>query len=161
MATLRIELNSKPRKDGLTLVMIRIIQNKKLLRVSTERFIKKGEFNPKAEYGKWVRTTNPDHKVINEHIRELLSKYENVQTNLLKEGSPITLRSIKTNGIQQTNDEFKPYALMECERCLARGVYRSAVKKRQLVNKLEQFAGPHLRFADIDNGFLNPDFAVE
>lgn len=154
MATLKVELGSKPRKDGLHLVMIRITQNKKLLRVSTQRFIKKSEFNPNAEYGKWVRTTNPEHKVINEHIREMLSKYEAIQTNLLKDGSPLTLRSIKEKGSHQTNDEFKPYALLECERCLVRGVYRSAVKKRQVINKIEKFAGPNLRFADIDIAFL-------
>lgn len=154
MATLKVELGSKPRRNGLHLVMIRVTQIKKLLRVSTQRYIKKSEFNPNAEYGKWVRTTNPDHKVINEHIREMLSKYEAVQTNLLKQGTPITLRSIKEKGTHQTNDEFKPYALLECERCLVRGVYRSAVKKRQLVNKIEKFAGPNLRFADIDTGFL-------
>ncbi|MEK6781821.1 MAG: tyrosine-type recombinase/integrase [Bacteroidota bacterium] len=154
MATLRVELNSKPRQDGLHLLMIRITQNKKLKRVSAERFIKKSEFNRKAEFGKWVRTTNPGHKVINEHLRELISKYEEAQTEIIKRGSNLTLNNIRQKGSQKMDDQFIPYGLMEVERSKAKGLYRTSVKKKQLVNKIEAFAGSQVCFSDIDVTFL-------
>lgn len=154
MATLRIELSSRPRQDGLHLLMLRITKDRKHKRVSAERYIRKAEFNPVAGFGRWVRTTNPGHAVINDHLKELITRYEEIETELLKMGNPVTLTGIKHRGKNQQDDRFIPYGQNEVARCLAKGLYRSSVKKKQVLAKLERFAGKEVRFADIDVPFL-------
>jgi hypothetical protein len=66
MRTYNVELNHKPNKDGLFMIFARITENRKLRRIKTGILVPKEHFNPKARYGRWVRTANAKHTKYNE-----------------------------------------------------------------------------------------------
>ncbi|ADB37725.1 Arm DNA-binding domain-containing protein [Spirosoma linguale] len=86
--TYHFELNSKPGKDGRHTVLLRITANRKHKRIKTDIAVKSSEFDPKAEWGKWVRSRNMDNKEINQRLKEILSQAESEGRTLEKRPLP-------------------------------------------------------------------------
>ena len=59
--TFNLELNGKPGRNGLHEVFLRITQERKHKRIKLGISVKKADFNKKADYGKWIRQSNPEY----------------------------------------------------------------------------------------------------
>lgn len=66
------------------MIFIRVTQNRRSKRVKTDIKIPKEHFNPKAKYGRWVRTTNDKHATLNAKIEDLLDKLQ-IKLDYIKE----------------------------------------------------------------------------
>lgn len=79
MVSYNIELNNKPHMDGLYAVLIRVTYRRKHKKYLMDFRIPAKDLNKKAKYGKWIRTTNPQHNKLN---RKLENKIDEVKSAL-------------------------------------------------------------------------------
>ena len=72
-ATYKLELNSKPNKDGQYTIFLRRILNRKIRRIKTGIAVQFTQFDKQADYGKWI-VKHPDKKRLNTELDDLLYK---------------------------------------------------------------------------------------
>ena len=72
-ATYKLELNSKPNKDGRYTIFLRRILNRKIRRIKTGITVYLGQFDKEAEYGKWI-VKHPGKRKLNTELDDLLYK---------------------------------------------------------------------------------------
>ena len=140
MATFNVQLNSRPRTDGRHLIMIRVTAGRKHKYYSIQKYIRRQDFNQQAKYGVWIRTSHPDHKLLNEIIRVRLREMENLDSdNFLI----VPNRAINSVPQSETNKKlsFSEFTKKEIDRHKAKGQFRIAVKKTYLINKMAEAAG--------------------
>jgi len=94
MATFNVQLNSKSNKDGLYSIFIRVTENRKHRRLLLDFRVPAEHFNPVAKYGKWIRTSNPDHAIHNNKIETAIANLK-IKYNQLAEVNQNPLDSIK------------------------------------------------------------------
>ena len=73
--TFRPEINHKRNKDKTYSVYLRITLNRKIRRLPTGVFLlKESDFNKKASFGKWVRTSELENQTYNEMLESLIKQ---------------------------------------------------------------------------------------
>lgn len=74
MATFKAVINNKPKQDGTYTIMLRITENRKVNYISISEFVKKSDWNPIGNNGKYVRQSHPRHAFINSLIEEKIKE---------------------------------------------------------------------------------------
>ncbi len=96
--TYKYELNSKPNKQGLHSILLRVTHEKKLTRFSTGVYIKEKSFkkNGSARNADWVRRAEPIHATYNEQLLNFLQGIRSIVLTLEKEGKITSGANIKS-----------------------------------------------------------------
>ena len=93
--TFNLELNGKPGRNGLHEVFLRITQERKHKRIKLGISVKKADFNKKADYGKWIRQSNPEYASLNDDLKTEIKKAEDNFKDLKEKKQSISLTSIQ------------------------------------------------------------------
>jgi len=83
--TFNPECNNKPQKQGLFRIYIRITENRRMKRISTNILVPKNSFSVKAKHGFWISSIVPNHKEINSQIVNLLNEYAAINLSIIKQ----------------------------------------------------------------------------
>jgi site-specific recombinase XerD len=153
--TYKIELNSKPKIDSTHGIMLRVTENRKMKRISTGIFINPKDFNPKADYGKWIRRSNPKHAKYNEDLETFISKAKEAKTNIEVSKKQITANSIISELKNTNTDSFIVFYEEELKKVYytnSYNFYKNSLSK--LENLRKYLKGKDLLFTDIDLSFL-------
>jgi integrase len=111
MASFSIELNSKPvRNTGEYTLLLRITIHRKHARIKLNYAIQKKHFNPNPKEYKYVRTSNPKHAVINNHIDSKIQEAKDVISELERKKLTVTANTIKTKMLKPEALSFLEYA---------------------------------------------------
>jgi integrase/recombinase XerD len=110
--TFNLELNGKPGRNGLHEVFLRITQERKHKRIKLGISVKKAEFNKKADYGKWIRQSNPEYASLNDDLKTEMKKAEADFKDLKEKKQSLSLNSIKQK-IQNPNSSHSLFKFAE------------------------------------------------
>lgn len=154
MATYKFELNSKPNKEGLHNVMLRVTENRKLQRIKTDVNIKKSDFNNAADYGKWVRKTNARHTVLNNILLDVINEAQKAKSNLISKKQSTTAKNIIKEVKQKSTSSFTSYYTNKLEQIKHT---HSVSYYRHLKSKLNNLIAyqSDILFDEINVSFLN------
>ena len=155
MISYNVELNSKPRKDGRYSVLLRITNNRKHKRISTAIFLNRRDINLKAKHGKWIKISHNNHKKLNKKITDKISQLEDIAIDLENEQTVVDTQLIiqRSRGSKVTG--FYSFMEKDIERCRARSKYRTALKRRHILNKLKEFRKDDIPLVAITITFVN------
>ncbi len=156
MATVRVELKHEPDKEGKHTVFISVSHHSKVgdkyvtkrTRINTGIKIKKNHFyKAKDNYGKWVKSKVPNHRKLNQFLKD---EYNKADEKLSKQG----YESISNE------PSLSEYVEKEIKRCKAEGMYRSAEKLRHAHNKMQvyynnMYGTTNIKFKNITQLFLD------
>ncbi len=158
--TFNFEVSNKPSRKNTYSIYLRITQNRKKKRIkSTIEVNKQKDFNPKAKQGKWIRTTELNHKVWNQALEKELEKAKTTFRELGEDGMA-TKELIKAT-IQNKNvsTSFVVYAKQRTQDIFNEGGYRNFKKYNGFVNKLEAYLKTikktDILFSEITSSFLS------
>lgn len=152
--TYKLELNSKPKIDGTHGILLRITENRKHKRISTEIFIKPEDFNKRADYGKWIRKSNIKHKSLNASLEKFIDKHKQAKSEIENSKQQPTARSI-INAVKHRNTiSFTAYYKEKLEYYKATTSPSYYWHLQSKFNNLQTFQKDIL-FAEIDVAFLN------
>lgn len=97
MASFNVELNSKPKKDTSEYsLLLRITVNRKHARMKLNYAVQKKYFNPFPKEYKYIRSSHPKQKIINDHIDNKIQEAKNIITDLENKKHSVTANAIKT-----------------------------------------------------------------
>lgn len=103
----KLELNSKTRKDGRRIILLRLTHNKKMKRISTMVYVFPKDFNIRASYGNWVKKSDRQHLGKNRDLQAWIFKAESASMELDRKGMVPTLEKVKEMiTIEETSDWF-------------------------------------------------------
>lgn len=148
---IHLELAGRPNADKTYNIYLRVTQNRQHKKVKTSiKVRKKSDFNKKAKFGSWIRTSEPSHEIWNEALKEEIKKAEDCWRELKEAGSVSKekiIGKIKTGEISLSFIDFsKEYA----ERTYQAGNYNTYKKYITFLNKLIGFLkGRDLEFNEI------------
>jgi integrase len=138
--TFNLELNSKPNKSRSYAVLLRITQDKKHIRKKTSVEVRnKSDFNPKAKQGKWIRTSEPNHKKWNDVLEKEIEEAKNTYRELKTSGSATKELIIEKITSSDTFPSFLDYAKERTQDIYNEGGYRNYKKYNGFCNKLENY----------------------
>ena len=156
MATFNFELNNKPNRLNKYTVFIRIYHDKKTKRIKTSVSLEsKGQWNSKKQE---VRSSHPDHVILNESLRIEKAKAEQVYREI-KEAGAVSSYSIKEKikGLERS-DSFLEFARQHAQSFYVAGKIPYWKRWVGFCNKLEAYAKDSgmedITFADINLDFL-------
>lgn len=159
MTTFNLELNSKPNKNGLYNIQIRITQNKKHKRIKTMVYVKsRNDFNAIAKNENWVRRSEPLHAKFNTTlIKEIQDAKDTYQK--LKSGNQASLENIKNSiASKEVSSSFLEFAKERTQEIYNQGNYRNYKKYNGFCNKLEKYLKTKnktdILYSEITAGFL-------
>ena len=152
----KLELNNKPKQDKTSGILLRITQGKKLKRTSTGIFVFQEDFNKKAEFGKWIRRSNPDYQKLNKSlkakIKEAEDSLEKIQENKQSPTASNIVAGIKTS-FTNSFIEYYEQKLIEFETTKSISYHKHMKAK---LNNLKEFIGKdELMIADVNISFLD------
>lgn len=159
MATFNLELNSKPNRDNTFSILLRITQDRKHKRVKTSVQVKnKNDFNSKAKFGKWIRTSEPNHKKWNDELESEIEKAKDIYRELKDEGIATKENIVANISAEQKSDSFLEYVKKVKQEIYDAGGQRNYKKYNDFYNKLTYFLENEKKVNDITFKGLTPSF---
>jgi integrase len=152
--TYKPEINTKPKKDGTCLIMLRITENRKKKRISTGVFVPFNSFNNEAKAENWIRKSNPNHKALNTEIVKFIEKVKEAKTNIEKNKQIVSAKSIINEVNNRNTGSFSEYFNTKLEYYLetnSAGYYKHLKSK---LNNLNDFNN-NILFTELDVTLLN------
>ncbi len=139
--SIRFELNNKETSDSRYLIMLRLTKDRKISRIKTDHLVKKNSYNPKAQFGKWIRTNEPRHAIINAGLKSTHDELFDFISKELEKGdqSPKALIEKFKGRNQQHKESWIPYAKKQIDYYRSVGKDRYAIKMRVMTKKLENY----------------------
>lgn len=139
-----VQIHNDIRKDGRSLIQIRVSHKGRRYRRSSEIYVKKTEFDPKAKYGYWV-IKHLDREALNEALKERIRQVE--RTYQL--GTEVTPKAavMGDSFFYFAENFYKKYDNED-----QRGTYDHY---RVTIGKLKSYAGANLKFSEITVKFIN------
>jgi integrase len=158
--TFNLELNNRPSKQQTYAILLRITQNKKHSRKKTTIQVKnKQDFNPRAKSGRWIRSSEPNHKMWNEILEKELEEAKNAYRDLKNSGIATKERIKSKITDAETSSSFLEYAKQRAQDINNEGGYRNYKKYNGFCNKLEDFLAKSKKkdvyFPEITTSFLS------
>lgn len=156
LVNIHLELAGRPNADKTYNIYLRITQNRQHKKVKTSiKVRKKNDFNKKAKYGSWIRTSEPSHEAWNKTLKDEIKKAEDFWRELKESGSVSKekiIGKIKTGEVSLSFIDFsKEYA----DRTYQAGNYNTYKKYITFLNKLIDFLnGKDLQFNEITTDLL-------
>lgn len=174
MATYRFELNAKPNKNQQYAILLCITIAGKRTRITTGiNLNRKRDFNAKCKGNNWIKASEPNSKVWNEELADLLEesrkKYkelkedaaaptsENVARLVKGEEQSATFLCIKSNKADITMTGF---AAERTQQILDAGGIRNWKKYNGFLNKLADFMTKRLKRKEVLFADLTPEFVT-
>ncbi len=139
--SLRFEINNKPTSDGRHSVMLRLTKERKLARLKTQYLVKKSTFHAKAQFGKWIRSSEPRHAVLNNGLKNLyddLFDFINSYLNEQDADAKMLIQAFK-NRKSLNNQTWIAYGEAQVNHYKSVGKERYALKMKVALNKLEVY----------------------
>ncbi|MCX6257463.1 MAG: site-specific integrase [Bacteroidia bacterium] len=153
--TFNLELNSKPKSNGFHDILLRVTHKQKHKRYSLNVSVKATNFNKKAKFGSWIRSTDLEHKSKNEFLKIKIQEAEEVYRELEKDNndtsSVVVIKLLK----QDKNLNFFPFADKIYDQFFATGNIGTARRIKSNVKKLRDYTKNELLFTDINPAFLD------
>ena len=113
-------------------------------------------FNPKGKFGKYIRSSNPDHVGINKHIEAKINQAKDAITELEDEGRLINARTIKAKMLEFKTHDFYKYVENDLKEFQKNGNIGTYKKYKAVVQSIKDFTKTEaLSFEEIDTVFLN------
>ena len=158
--TFNLELNNKPTRKNTYNILLRITQDRKHKRISTSIELKSPkDYNPKAKYGYWIRTSEPNHKVWNEALINEIEEAKKTYRDLKEKGLASSELIKVTLKESEISPSFLAYAKQRTSDILNEGGHRNFKKYNGFCNKLEGFLKSirktDLLFAEMTSSFLS------
>ncbi len=158
MATYRFELNAKPNRNKKYNILLCVTIAGKRKRIKTDILLnRKGDFNAKCKGNNWIRESEPNSKVWNEYLADLLEDARKSYKEL-KETSAATAESVAllVKGEEQSHTflkwdsteaglEFSGFAAERTQQILDAGGIRNWKKYNGFLNKLAGFMDKKMR----------------
>lgn len=141
--TISVELHSDVRKDGRSLIQIRISDRGRRYRISSEIYVKKNQFKKGAKFGQWI-IKHLDADRLNKALKSKITSIEHTYQS----GEEVTPRQALMA------DSFFPFAEEFIEKYnneAQMGTYESYKAK---ISKLKAYAGRGLKFSEITVRFI-------
>jgi integrase/recombinase XerD len=158
--TFNLELNNRQTRNKTYVVLLRITQDKKHIRKKTTiELYKKTDFNPRAKYGSWIRSSEPNHEKWNETLRNELESARDEYRKL--KGTGLATKEIIKEKIntEEVSPSFLYYAKERTQAIYNEGGYRNYKKYNGFCNKLEDYLTTKrkkdLMFSEITTSFLS------
>lgn len=153
--TTKLEISSKPRKDGRSIIMLRLTHNRKMKRVSTTVYVFPRDFNVKATYGSWIRKSDPQHVGKNRTLQEWVYKAEAASMELSRKGQVPTLEKVKELITIEENSDFISYWKKVVDRIQDEGRIGTYKKYNNGYEKMKKYIGSRkFGFHDLTVSFL-------
>lgn len=92
--TIKFELNHKKSTDGRANIQVRVTKDRKLARHKTDVYVKPKDFNAKAQFGKWVRSSEVFHARYNAQLTQIAHALHESCSLLLKENEFLTAKQL-------------------------------------------------------------------
>jgi site-specific recombinase XerD len=149
-------LELRPAKqDGTCPIYLRVTQNRKKKRISTNISVKSEHFNPKAKFGYWVRK-NPNSKSINEELEKKINEAKDalkkVEGKKQKPTASNVIAAYKEKYSSQSFIHFYEEKLEQFKSTKSISYFKHMNSK---LNNLKEFIGKNeLNFQDINVTFL-------
>ncbi len=138
--TFNLELNNKPTRKNTYNILLRITQDRKHKRISTSIELKSPkDYNPKAKYGYWIRTSEPNHKVWNEALINEIEEAKKTYRDLKEKGLASSELIKVTLKESEISPSFLAYAKQRTSDILNEGGQRNIKKYNGFCNKLESY----------------------
>jgi integrase len=145
-----------PKQDGTCPIYLRITQNKKKKRISTNISVKSEDFNKKADFGKWIRRSNPKHQTLNSDLEKEIQKAKDALKKVQEMKKSPTASNIVSEIRTTSSYSFIKYfeqKLMDFETTKSISYHKHLKSK---LNNLKEYIGTdELMFTDVNVSFLN------
>jgi len=158
--TFNLELNNRASKNDTFAVLLRITQDKKHTRKKTSVEVrKKSDFNSRAKYGKWIRTSEPKHEKYNDTLRKELDAARDEYLKI--KGTGLATKEIIKEKIttEVKSPSFLVYARERTQAIYNEGGYRNSKKYQgfciKLTGYLKTKRKSDLLFSEINSAFLS------
>ena len=141
MATYRFELNSKQTRNKKYQIYLCITINGKRKRIKTDIEVsKKSDWNPTPKGDNWIRTSEPNHKVWNQKLADIINEPKNASKELKGTiGFATSEKVVAKLRIDEQEFSFLSFAENYAQRTLETGNSRTYTKYVTLINKLKLF----------------------
>ena len=156
MATVNIELSSKPLKGQKEhLLMLKITANRKRSRIGLIYSVTPNQFISKGKGSKYIRSSHPDHAIINGYLQDKILLAKGVVSQLENEGKAITSQIIRSKILQPKTHDLFVFGENFKSTLLKSGNAGNYKKYRTIINSLKSFVKKdELFFDEIDLDFL-------
>jgi site-specific recombinase XerD len=152
--TYNVEIAGRPNTDKTFNLYLRITQNRKHRRQKLFPIPAKGDFNPKAKYGQWIRTSNPESVSLNIEIDKAIKKAKEAATELNEEGTASREAIIRKLKGTDSSDFFQ-FAANRLQYIYDTGGYRNYKKYNNTIKRLREYAkADTLSFSAINYDFV-------
>lgn len=158
--TFNFEVSNKPSRKSTFAIYLRITQDRKKKRIKSSIEVNKiKDFNPKAKNGKWIRTSEANHKSWNDSLKNELEKARKTFEKLGEDGMA-TKELIKATLQNSTvSTSFLGYAKQRTQDIFNEGGYRNYKKYNGFCNKLEGYLQSinkqDILFSELTSSFLS------
>jgi len=146
MVTFSKELNHRPNRKGLFVVFLRITQNRKIKRVKSSVAIRQRDWNSNKQE---VRSSNPDHKILNERLNCELEKLKAAFLDLTATGEVSADSIIQKANAVDVSSSFLEYVKKRTDEIFNAGQYRNYKKYNGFYNKLVLFQTKRGKVVDV------------
>ncbi len=149
MITFAKELNHRPNRQGNYAVFLRVTQDRKIKRVKTTIELRnKKDWNPTKQE---IRTSNPDHKLLNDQLDKELEKLKQTYRMLADSGEASKERIIKEayHSEETASPSFLEYVKKRTDEIYDAGQYRNYKKYKDFYNKLTAFQTKRGKVVDV------------
>ena len=150
MATYKFEINTKSGKDGLHLIMLRVIHNREMVRIATDKRVKLGYWNPKDNNAP-IRRTHLGYTKLNKALKDFKNEVEDEFDKLENKTVKALKNKLKSKSIGNNFISYYSNFVDNAEKNESI-TYFMAVKSRY---KRFSLMYPKLNFDDIDTDFLD------
>jgi len=135
--------------------MLRITVKRKRSRIGLIYSVTPNQFNPKGNGSKYIRSSHPDHVIINNYLQEKIHQAKEIVTQLEKEGKAITSQIIRSKLLQPKTYDLFVFGENFKSVLLKSGHAGNYKKYRTILISLKNFIKrDELFFDEIDLDFL-------
>jgi site-specific recombinase XerD len=118
--------------------------------------VEPGDFNKNAKNRKYIRSSHPKHKSINDYIENKISRAKSITADLEKNGKLVTAQVVKSLMIEPASHDFLVFADAYIADLKVNNNIGTYKKYTAVLNSIKGFhESPTLLFEEIDNSFLN------
>lgn len=151
-----------PKQDGTCPIYLRITQNKKKKRISTNISVKADDFNKKAVYGKWIRKSNPNHNKLNIDLENQIEKAKDAFKKVKEKRLSPSVSNIIAEVRTKSSGSFIEYYEEKLEEFNSTKSisYCKHLKSKlnnliEFIKEVEHKGKDELMFQDVNVAFLN------
>jgi len=157
--TFRPELHHKANKDNTYLIFIRITFKRELRRIPSGIYLTKStDFNKDADFGKWIRMSESNHKNYNEKLVTLIMTYRDKVFEYQKKMINPSIDDIYDLLMHQPTSSFFDFYKSEIVRYKAIGKYDTSLKHQFVLDKIKKYANDRLNKQELTFEELTPKF---